>query len=202
MSPPRVIGRARWKFFPHPGTDLATFTATDRGYHLSGRAALRFPDGPAHIEYAVSCDRAWRPKATHIHLRQGRRRRFLKIDIAEDGAWTVDGFPRRDLTGFTDVDLNMSPSTNTLAIKRLNLPVGGSQEIEVGWIVFPDLEVRAVQQRYERLSESRYRFESLHNNFVAEFDVDDRLIVTDYPGFSQRVPLRKTRRTRARRGRA
>ncbi len=201
MSPPRVLGRARWKFFPHPGTDLATLTSTDRGFHLSGRAGLRFPDGPARIEYAVSCDRAWRPRATEVLLRQGRHRRFLRIDIEEDGAWTVDGFPHRELSGFTDVDLNMSPSTNTLAIKRLKLPVGGAQEISVGWIVFPDLEVRAVQQRYHRMSESHYRFEGLHNGFVAEFDVDDLEFVTNYPGFSERIPLPRRRTTRARSGR-
>jgi hypothetical protein len=84
-------------------------------------------------------------------------------------------------------------------VRRLNLPVGGTAEIRTGWIVFPDLEVRSVRQRYQRLSEQRYRYEGLHNGFVAEFDVDEVGMVTEYPGFWERIPISGPRRAHARR---
>jgi hypothetical protein len=206
VSPPRVLGRARWVYFRHPGTDRATLSSTDRGHHLSGRAHLRFPEGPTTFLYAISCDHEWRPRSAWIELRLGGQKHVLKIEVSEDGDWEIDGFPRRELRGFTDLDLSASPSTNALAVRRLDLPVGGAEEIRTGWVLFPDLEVRAVRQRYTRMSERHYRYEGLHNGFVAEFDVDAAGLVVDYPGFWERVPLGPRRRrppsARPRRGRA
>lgn len=206
MSPPRVLGRAEWRYFRHPGTDRATLSGTESGFHLSGRARLRFPEGLTTVTYAIVCDLAWRPQTAKVDLLQGRKRHFLHIEVSKQGDWEIDGFPQRDLRGFTYLDLSASPSTNTLALKRLGLSVGGTAEIETGWIVFPDLEVRGVRQRYTRMAEGHYRYEGLHNGFVAEFDVDATGFVVHYPGFWERVPLSRARRRAAsavsRRGRA
>ncbi len=189
MSPPRVLARARWRYFRHPGTDTATLSATERGYRLSGAAHVRFPEEPTRFRYVIACDPAWRPRAAEVELHRGRERHTLRIEIGEGAEWTVDGFRRPELRGFTDVDLSASPSTNTLALRRLNLPIGGVGEIDMGWIVFPDLEIRPVRQRYGRLSDRHYRYEGLHNRFVAEFDVDREGLVTEYPEFWTRLPL-------------
>lgn len=97
-------------------------------------------------------------------------------------AWTVGGFANPDLTGCTDIDFAASPSTNTLALNRLRLPIGGSAEIRVVYFVFPDVVPLAVRQRYTRLADRRYRFEGLHNGFEREFEVDERGWVSHYPG--------------------
>lgn len=194
MTPPRVLGRARWRYIRHPGTDTAVLSETREGFLLSGRARIRFPEGPTALTYTIACDRAWRPRTSRIEERVGPERHSLQVEIREDGAWELDGFPRTELRGFTDFDLSASPSTNTLAVKRLDLPVGGEAEIKTGWVVFPDLEVRAVRQRYTRLSEDRYRYEGLHNGFVAEFGLDDLGFVTEYEGFWERIPTRRAAR--------
>jgi len=189
MSPPRVLGRARWVYFRHPGSDRATLSSTDRGHHLSGHARLRFPEGPTTVVYAISCDPEWQPRSARIEVRPGREKPLLRVEVSEDGDWEIDGFVRRELRGYTDLDLSASPSTNTLALRRLDLPVGGAAEIRTAWVVFPDLEVRAVRQRYTRISDRHYQYEGLHNGFVAEFDVDAVGLVVDYPEFWERVPL-------------
>src|SRR5712664_99467 len=38
-----------------------------------------------------------------------------------------------------DIDLAVTPATNTLPIRRLNLEVGQSQEVTAAWLKFPDL---------------------------------------------------------------
>lgn len=197
MSPPRVLGRAEWRYFRHPGTDRATLSATDQGFRLSGSARVRFPEGPTLFRYLVACDPEWRPRSMRVDLRQGGERRLLQVEIGEDGQWDIGGFHHPELRGFTDIDLSASPSTNTLALRRLGLPVGSAAEIDVGWVVFPDLEVRAVRQRYRRLSERLYRYEGLHNGFVAEFEVDARGLVSTYPGFWEQIAPSRTRRAPA-----
>lgn len=201
MSPSHVVGRAAWRYFRHPGTDRATLTATDGGYRLAGSARLRFPEGATAFRYLILCDSAWRTRSARVDLQLGGERRTLHVEVGEDGEWAIGGFRHPEMRGFTDVDLSASPSTNTLALRRLGLPVGERAEIEVGWVVFPDLEVRPVRQRYHRLTEHRYRYEGLHNGFVAEFEVDDFGLVTDYPEFWERLPDPTRRPRRSGRGR-
>src|SRR5205814_2718699 len=56
--------------------------------------------------------------------------------------------------GCLDVDLGITPSTNTLPIRRLGLAVGQAKEVRAAWIVFPELEVRLLTQTYTRLDRS------------------------------------------------
>lgn len=107
--------------------------------------------------------------------------RFLRLHV-RDQQWQVDEQEREDLTGCVDVDLSITPATNTLPIRRLRLAVGESAEVTAAWVRFPALSVEPLRQRYTRLAENRYRYESLESGFTAELTVDDQGLVTHYPG--------------------
>jgi uncharacterized protein len=84
-----------------------------------------------------------------------------------------------------DVDLSFTPATNTLPIRRLRLDVGEEAEILVAWLVWPELEVRPVRQRYARLAQDRYRY--AQDDFEAELVVDDEGLVLEYEGLWRAV---------------
>jgi hypothetical protein len=92
-----------------------------------------------------------------------------------------------DLKGCIDVDFSLTPSTNTLPIRRLHLAVGESRELTAAWVRFPELTVEPLAQRYTRLAERRYRYESIVSGFTAELEVDDLGLVVTYEGIWQRV---------------
>ncbi len=188
MTAARVVSRASWRCLWHPGTDTATLTANERGWRLVGRAEIEFPEGRTTFRYQVDCSPAWEPRHAEVRLRLPAGARRILIDATEEGEWSFGGFRNRDFRGCTDLDFTATPSTNTLALKRLGLSVGESREIRTAWVLFPDLEPTSVRQRYTRLSEDRYRYEGLHNGFVGEFAVDDAGWVSDYPESWERVP--------------
>src|SRR5690606_30533173 len=68
--------------------------------------------------------------------------RTLAIEHDGNGRWTVDGDERPDLSECRDVDLGISPSTNTLPIRRLGLEVGEFAHLEAAWV---DAEGRVVR---------------------------------------------------------
>ena len=80
---------------------------------------------------------------------------------------------------------------NTLPIRRLALHPGESQEISVVYISFPDLQLKAVRQRYTCLKNlpngQLYRYEGLLSGFTAEIEVDKDGLVMDYPGVFRKV---------------
>ncbi len=93
---------------------------------------------------------------------------------------------RDDLAGCIDVDLGITPSTNTLPIRRLNLQVGESADVTAAWVRFPELTVEPLAQRYTRLDERRYRYEST-TGFSAELEVDELGLVVRYGDIWERV---------------
>ena len=134
------------------------------------------------LAYEVHC----RPDGS-THWARGRVHHergdiFWTVRREENGIWLVNGEPHPSLKSCQDVDIGVTPSTNTLPVRRLHLDVGASQEFSSAWVRFPDLTVHALVQRYTRLSPDVYRYESLASGFQATLRVDAHGIVQDYNG--------------------
>jgi hypothetical protein len=91
------------------------------------------------------------------------------------------------LDGCIDVDISLTPSTNTLPIRRLAIGRGGSADIKVAYILAPELSLRAGPQRYTHLADRLWRFQSIDSGFTADLSVDAEGFVVDYPGLFRRV---------------
>src|SRR6202140_2977954 len=104
--------------------------------HLS----LREGDGRVHAEsvigaeqfglrYSIDCDAQWNFQRAEIVC--GR----MRLDIRRDGRdWRVNGEPRDDLRDCTEIDIAATPFTNTLPIRRLQVPIGEERTIAVVYI--------------------------------------------------------------------
>jgi len=167
--------------------------------HLSQRKNEIVADGmvlfeaqgvPTRAHYTIRCQSNWLTRQVAIHTvgLTGARQR-----LSSDGAghWFRAGTPLAALDGCLDVDINVTPFTNTLPIRRLALKPGQSAEISVVYIALPQLEIKPVKQRYTCLDLTpeggRYRYESLASGFTAELRVDADGLVIDYAGIWKRV---------------
>jgi hypothetical protein len=92
-----------------------------------------------------------------------------------------------ELHGALDVDLSITPLTNTIPIRRLGLRLGDSAEITAVYIAFPELAVSADRQRYTRVAVDRYRYEAVDSDFAREITVDEHGLVVSYPGLFRRI---------------
>ena len=110
----------------------------------------------------------------------------LSLNVENRGVWRSSGQELREIQGCDDVDLAVTPATNTLAIRRLSLQAGSSESIIAAWVKFPELTVQPLSQRYTRLAQNTYRYAS-NTGFSAEIVVDDLGLVTSYPGGWERV---------------
>lgn len=135
--------------------------------------------------YELRADRDWVFRSLRLEALAGER--TLTIEHDGSGGWTVDGVERSDLTDAREIDLAVSPLTNTLPIRRLDLAVDDEDDIVTAYVSFPDLEVIPDPQRYTRLDEDLYRYESLDSDFEADITVDASGLVLDYPGLFERL---------------
>ena len=150
--------------------------------------------GPFRARYEIRCDQHWRLRTIHLSLLGGSS---LSLHFFTDGAgsWTTEsGEAIPSLKGCLDVDISVTPFTNTLPIRRLALQPGASATLNMFYLQVPQLHVKVTQQRYTCLeataSGGRYRFESLVNGvsqFTAELPGDGDGLVGDYPELFKRV---------------
>lgn len=178
----------RWRRLDGPGIETFRLASGREGWHLRGELDVSFDDVPAKVIYEIACDREWSTRAVRTWVEMGGTRRGLRIRVDTAGRWFCDGRERRDLRGCVDVDLSITPATNTLPIRRLALREGSSSEVPVAWIRFPDLTVAPLRQRYTRLSRDRVRYENLDSGFSVVFEVDKDGLVVSYPGAWLRAP--------------
>ena len=138
--------------------------------------------------FRITCDAAWRTRKVEVGMVGTERR----IDLRGDGAgrWHDEaGKHLPELDGAIDVDLPLTPFTNTLPIRRLNLGIGQSADLRIVYIVLPAFSVTVSPQRYVCLEPlRRYRYESLDGDFVREVEVDSNGLVVTYPDLYRRVP--------------
>jgi uncharacterized protein len=148
-------------------------------------------DIPYRIRYQVRCDSNWRVRKVVVKSLDENEQ---TIDLTSDAAgnWANEsGKLISAFAGCLDVDISVTPFTNTLPIRRLNLRRGESSELKVVYVAVPEMQSSVEPQRYTFVerneAESKYKFESLDGDFTAIISVDKDGLVEDYPNLFKRV---------------
>jgi hypothetical protein len=137
------------------------------------------------LHYRLKVDSSWRTRALHVQTTSGQS---LDLESSGQGTWTENGKSRPDLQGCIDIDIQATPLTNTLPIRRLEWQAGQAIEIRLCYVALPDLAVSPRDQHYTALKPgSLYRFESLESGFLADLSVDEDGFIRDYPGLFRRL---------------
>ena len=165
-----------WQAFDG-GSEVCVLESLDSGWRLRGTVLTHQAEQPIELRYAVTVDAGWATTDVEVLVAvAGGEPRVLE-DLR--GVWSGKDRPP-EYADCVDVDLSFTPATNTLPIRRLGLAVGEEAEIHVAWLVWPELTVQRVLQRYARLAEDRYRYTQYE--FAAELTVDRQVLVVEYEG--------------------
>jgi uncharacterized protein len=146
--------------------------------------------GPFRARYRIQAAPDWTMRSCDIAVEEpGAAERRLELRVDAGGLWRdgATGAALAALDGCHEVDIQVSPFTNSLPIGRLRLGAGQSAEIRAAYITVPELTVAPAPQRYTRLAPDGYRYEGLGTGFAAEISVDQDGLVLDYPGVFLRV---------------
>jgi hypothetical protein len=177
---------ARWA--PLEGSGLEHLTVRHEDGAYIARSALIGERGgaPFAIRYTLICDGNWHVRFLDLELTDGRA---VTLSATGEGEWMdVEGNPLRALKGCIDIDLEGSPYTNTLPIRRLGLREGESAEIAVTYVPFGDFVPRVERQRYTCLKAGRlFRYDAADGRFTAEIAVDEAGLVAAYSPLFRRI---------------
>lgn len=183
-----------WRPWNDPGLEHVHVIFAADGLRAIGLILRKLGDTHLRCRYELETDAAWRTRRLNFAIMKSGETAANRLALESDGEgnWQVNGEPQPDLAGCLDVDIQITPFTNILPIRRLGLSAGASADIRVVYVPVPDLTPRPTEQRYTCLEPlrdtgGRYRYEGLFRNFTADLTVDADALVTDYPETFRRV---------------
>lgn len=175
-----------WKSDDGLSSEYFTLATHGDAFALDGTVILLLEGLPTRINYRVECDKDWRTRLVVVHQDRSDGIKHLALKADERQVWQTDASTIPHLMGIYDVDLEITPATNTLPIRRLSLKVGESRQVDAAWIRFPSLALERLCQRYTRIADRVYKYENPLTGFEAQLEVDEFGLVVSYDGLWQR----------------
>lgn len=172
-----------WRRLDKPGHEFARLYSGDSGWCLEGTAVFIHDRQPCRLDYELKCNSEWETLEGQVAGWVGAAEINTKISVDANRRWSLNGQEFPQAAGCIDIDLNFSPLTNLLPIRRLNLNIAEKAEVRAAWLKFPDFVIEPLEQSYHRIDAETYRYESAGGQFVADLKVNENGFVTHYPNF-------------------
>src|ERR1044071_2773527 len=134
-----------WKRSDLPGYETCRIGALESGWSLTGVAVLGYEGQACRLDDAIDCDLRWVTRSAAVTGWVGDRTIEVAATRDAGGFWQLNGKPCEEVTGCIDIDLNFSPSTNLLPIRRLNLAVGAGEGVRAAWLRFPSFALEPLE---------------------------------------------------------
>jgi hypothetical protein len=174
-----------WRRLDHAGHESACLLFQEGYWHLAGTAVFAYNQQACRLDYRVVCKSAWETVSAKVTGWVGNDSIDVDLAVDSEGGWRLNGKKCPEVAGCIDLDLNFSPSTNLLPIRRLALQVGQEATVRAAWLRFPGFHLEPLEQLYRRLDAATYCYESAGGRFVAELEVSPAGFVTRYPNVWQ-----------------
>ncbi len=171
-----------WRGIQPPGHEVCRLYADEHYWYLDGTAAFSHEQLPCLLTYHIVCNKEWITVSASVEGWVGQRGIDIELKTDLHQQWWLNEGVVPNVSGSTELDLNFSPSTNTIAIRRLKLEIGEEKEITAAWLRFPSFTLEPLPQTYQRLEKNLYRYTSSGGSFVADLRTDANGFVVDYPG--------------------
>ncbi len=174
-----------WRRLDRPGHESARIFLDNGFWQLEGTAVFAFDGQPCCLEYQISCDSDW--QTVHAQINGWVGLETIGIDISADAArnWTMNGLEIPMVNGCIDLDLNFSPVTNLIPIRRMDLEIGQATEVKAAWLRFPEFTMVPLEQIYRRVGPAVYRYEAIGGSFTADLAINAAGMVVHYPNLWQ-----------------
>src|SRR5687768_2466004 len=137
MKPILRVSPILWRRLDVPGHDAASLREVEDGAEIRGMAVFHDEGGPTAVHYSVRCDAEWRSTGATVDGWCGKQTVELRMLGDRAGGWMLNGVPCPAVAGCIDLDLNFTPATNLLSLRRLDLAVGQAAEVRSAWLEWP-----------------------------------------------------------------
>jgi uncharacterized protein len=170
-----------WKGIEYESLENCLITTTEEGTEISSTIVGQYEGKIYLVDYQIKTNMAWETVFVTIESRINFRTQHCQFEGDCQGNWRKNGKVVAQYGGCIDVDIPLTPFTNTLPINRLKLAIGETKLIRVVYLDLLADEFKPIEQKYTRLKEDVYHYENVPNDFEADIIVDKQGLVVNYP---------------------
>jgi len=160
---------------------------TDKGSEINSVVIGKYGEKIYMVEYKIKTNQNWETVYLAVQSQHSNQREQFIFESDGKGNWMMNGKQAGQFKGCIDIDIPLTPFTNTLPINRLKLEEHEEHQVQVIYLDLLERHIVPVKQKYIRLSQTEYRYENIPNNFEANIEVDDLGFVVDYPSLFVRT---------------
>lgn len=147
-------------------------------------------DFPFKADYEIELSGGWVISRIQLKTCLGNVEQSLDLKHDGHGKWFGDGKEWKSLEGCMDIDISVTPFTNSLPINRLKPAPGIKTDIDVVYIDILHFGITPERQHYTQLNKDTYLFSNDSGDFTANITVDSQKLVVHYPTLFDRLLIR------------
>lgn len=141
---------------------------------------------PYYSSYILHANMQWEVQSISVIVKSHQTVELF-FEKKQDGWFDNNGMALPSLKDCIDIDISLTPFTNTLPVRRLQMPGGTTQEITVLYFKLPEGEFYPMRQSYTNIDDRFYKYENIDGEYAAVLEMDEDGMVVYYPGRWQRV---------------
>ena len=170
-----------WKSDEYNSVENCTVQKNDEGAIITSSIQGSHSNKVFEVDYRIEVNRHWQTVFFEINCLYNGNEKNISCRSDGQGNWYSAGQELPEFAGCMDIDLPLTPFTNSLPINRLQLSQHAEAIIEVIYLDLLEEKTTRVQQRYIRLKAGEYKYENIPNDFEAIIIVDNCGFVREYP---------------------
>jgi len=143
------------------------------------------------VAYKLIINNKWQVTSVEINSLVNNKETTYSLRSDGTGNWTSHNIETAKFKGCIDIDISLTPFTNTLPINRLHLSDNESKQIKVLYFDILNHQIKPLHQQYTRYSKTEYKYENIPNNFEAIITVDEQGLVVNYPRLFMRTAIQE-----------
>ena len=181
--------RVIWDHLESAGAEYLTLKKFAHHMEVRGTVLLVDQGAPHQLTYEMKIGLDWKTKKVKIY-KDGDKKPFV-VQVENQDKWWVNGVYDENLDGATNVDLTITPFSNSLPINRVSWNIGERRTFKMVYIDVLRKEVMPLLQVYTYLGDTnghrifQYRCRDYENALV----IDDQGWVVEYPGVFNREAI-------------
>jgi hypothetical protein len=170
-----------WSGLEYHSLENCLVTTTETGTLINSVIVGSYEGKIYRIEYRIETNELWETVFFEVKSQHSNQLDYFTYQSDGKGKWMSKGKPAPQFEGCIDIDIPLTPFTNSLPINRLKLNQQEVGQIQVIYLDLLERQIKPVRQQYRRLSDTTYRYQNVPNDFEAVISVDELGLVMNYP---------------------
>lgn len=170
-----------WSGREYHSLENCLLNVSTKGVEINSTIVGSYQETVYQVDYQIRTNERWETVMLEFSARLNFLKQSVRIERDGVGNWILNGNPAGTFKDCLDVDIPLTPFTNTLPIRRLRFAKDESHEIKVIYCDILEGKIIPIRQKYTRLSSTEYHYENVPNDFEATIVVDQFGLVVNYP---------------------